>query len=316
MSVFQDFIKPTLVLAVICLVISFALAKTYSITQPIIDRLAIETANAARAEVLPGASDFEQLTVANMPEGGLDAYRATDGSGYVITTAWKGYGGTIKVMFGMDANGVITGAKVLENSETAGLGTKACDPKHMVQYTGKTVDTLGEVNAVGGATVSSTAIMNAAKAAYRVYNEVGGEGAAAPQRAPAKEETLRAIYPDAQEFIPLDMEVEAYRVEGKEHIVVISEPSFHDDIVAAVGFAEDGTITGVALDYINENPDYGMKVARPEYLEQFIGKTSADEVASISGATSSSDVLKKAINKAVAAHPAAQQAPELQKGAE
>ena len=138
MSVFQDFIKPTLVLAVICLVISFALAKTYSITQPIIDRLAIETANAARAEVLPGASDFEQLTVANMPEGGLDAYRATDGSGYVITTAWKGYGGTIKVMFGMDANGVITGAKVLENSETAGLGTKACDPKHMVQYTGKT----------------------------------------------------------------------------------------------------------------------------------------------------------------------------------
>ena len=139
---------------------------------------------------------------------------------------------------------------MLENSETAGLGTKACDPKHMVQYTGKTVDTLGEVNAVGGATVSSTAIMNAAKAAYRVYNEVGGEGAAAPQRAPAKEETLRAIYPDAQEFIPLDMEVEAYRVDGKEHIVVISEPSFHDDIVAAVGFAEDGTITGVALDYI------------------------------------------------------------------
>lgn len=101
----------------------------------------------------------------------------------------------------------------------------------------------------------------------------------------------------------MDMEVEAYRVDGKEHIVVISEPSFHDDIVAAVGFAEDGTITGVALDYINENPDYGMKVARPEYLEQFIGKTSADEVASISGATSSSDVLKKAINKAVAAHP-------------
>ncbi len=48
------------------------------------------------------------------------------------------------------------------------------------------------------------------------------------------------------------MEVEAYRVDGKEHIVVISEPSFHDDIVAAVGFAEDGTITGVALDYINE----------------------------------------------------------------
>ena len=131
MSVFQDFIKPTLVLAVICLVISFALAKTYSITQPIIDRLAIETANAARAEVLPGASDFEQLTVANMPEGGLDAYRATDGSGYVITTVWKGYGGTIKVMFGMDANGVITGAKVLENSETAGLGTKACDPRSM-----------------------------------------------------------------------------------------------------------------------------------------------------------------------------------------
>ena len=40
-----------------------------------------------------------------------------------------------------------------------------------------------------------------------------------------------------------------------------------------------------------------MKVARPEYLEQFIGKTSADEVASISGATSSSDVLKRRSTK-------------------
>lgn len=157
MSVFQDFIKPTLVLAVICLVISFALAKTYSITQPIIDRLAIETANAARAEVLPGASDFEQLTVANMPEGGLDAYRATDGSGYVITTAWKGYGGTIKVMFGMDANGVITGAKVLENSETAGLVPKLATPNTWFSTPEKRWIPWAEVNAVGGATVSSTA---------------------------------------------------------------------------------------------------------------------------------------------------------------
>ena len=86
--------------------------------------------------------------------------------------------------------------------------------------------------------------------------------------------------------------------------------------MAAVGITGDGTITGVALDYINENPDYGMKVARQEYLDQFVGKTDAEEVASISGATSSSEVLKRAINKAIAAHPAAQQAPELQKGAE
>ncbi len=52
MSVFQDFIAhpgaggnlPGDLLR---------LGQTYSITQPIIDRLAIETANAARAEVLP-----------------------------------------------------------------------------------------------------------------------------------------------------------------------------------------------------------------------------------------------------------------------
>ncbi len=129
-----------------------------------------------------------------MPEGGLDAYRATDGSGYVITTAWKGYGGTIKVMFGMDANGVITGAKVLENSETAGLGTKACDPKHMVQYTGKTVDTLARSMLLAVHRLLHSHYERG-QSCYRVYNEVGGEGAAAPQRAPAKEETLRAILP-------------------------------------------------------------------------------------------------------------------------
>ena len=49
---------PTVVLLLICLVISAALAFTYQITKPKIDQINKETAANARLEVLPDADSF------------------------------------------------------------------------------------------------------------------------------------------------------------------------------------------------------------------------------------------------------------------
>ena len=49
----RELIAPTLVLLLICLVITAALAGTYQVTKPIIDEINFRNANLARGEVLP-----------------------------------------------------------------------------------------------------------------------------------------------------------------------------------------------------------------------------------------------------------------------
>ena len=59
-NTFKEYIQPTVVLVLICLVMTFALAYVNSITAPIIADNTVKAADAARAELLPAASSFEQ----------------------------------------------------------------------------------------------------------------------------------------------------------------------------------------------------------------------------------------------------------------
>ena len=61
MNAMNEFVKPTLVLAIICLVITALLSVSHEITQPIIDENERKTAEIARAEVLTEADSFEQI---------------------------------------------------------------------------------------------------------------------------------------------------------------------------------------------------------------------------------------------------------------
>ncbi|MEI3078196.1 MAG: RnfABCDGE type electron transport complex subunit D [Oscillospiraceae bacterium] len=101
MSEKQGIIKAVVVLVVICLVISGALAVVNSFTAPVSAANAEARETAARQELIPEAGSFEQVTD-GLPENVLSAYvgKAADGSvaGYVITTSGKGFGGTIQVM--------------------------------------------------------------------------------------------------------------------------------------------------------------------------------------------------------------------------
>ena len=76
MSMFKEFAMPPLVLTVIAAVVTGALVATESVTTPIIEQQAAAAADAARAVVLPSADSFTQVTVDEMPEGGVDIYEA------------------------------------------------------------------------------------------------------------------------------------------------------------------------------------------------------------------------------------------------
>ncbi len=97
-----------------------------------------------------------------------------------VTAEYKGFGGAVKVMIGIDANGEITGVKVTEHSETPGLGTKAADPGYLKQYQGVSEATAGHINddpnidAVTGATITSNAVYGSVVEALAQFKECGG----------------------------------------------------------------------------------------------------------------------------------------------
>lgn len=176
MSNWNKVFKPIVVLCVICVVITGALAVTNSATAPIIEAATIAAQNAARFELLPDADDFskvEGVAVDNVS----DVYAANNGAGTVITSAAKGYGGTMTVMVAFTPEGNIKQIKVTEAAETKGIGSNVADSasywEHYAGLPGDKALVLGtDVDAYSGATISSKALNAAVNAAIEAYNMI------------------------------------------------------------------------------------------------------------------------------------------------
>ena len=172
---------PTVILLIICLVISAALAFTYQMTAPQIEKINKEIADAARMEVLADADAFTAVD-GELPAGVAEYYVANNGAGVVVTAQNKSFGGTVTVMVGIDSEGAITGVKVTAHGDTPGLGTKAHEADYLAaQYNGKTsTDNAGSIkddssiDQVTGATVSSNAVYGCVNYALAAYAEMGG----------------------------------------------------------------------------------------------------------------------------------------------
>ncbi len=176
MSNWNRVFKPIVVLCVICIVITGALAATNSATAPIIAAATAEAQRLARMELLPEADDFTKVEGVQV-ENVSDVYSANNGTGYVITSTAKGYGGTMTVMTAFTPEGAIKQLKVTEASETQGIGSNVSTKKdYWDKYAGLNGTaplTLGtDVDAYGGATISSRALNSAVNSAIAAYNAI------------------------------------------------------------------------------------------------------------------------------------------------
>ncbi len=177
MSNWNRVFKPIVVLCVICVVITGALAATNSVTAPVIQAATIAAQNAARAELLPEAegafTKVEGIEVENVS----DVYTADNGTGTVITCSGKGYGGAVTVMVAFSPDNTIKQIKITESAETKGIGTNVTEnTEYWASYNGLSAAqalVLGsDVDAYSGATVSSKAVINAVNAAIEAYNAI------------------------------------------------------------------------------------------------------------------------------------------------
>lgn len=169
----KDFVKPILVLTLICLVISTALAFTNEKTAPIIAQAEQTKAEQARKDVLPEADNFTKMELTDLPSTVTEVFKADNGTGFVFMLTAKGYGGDMKLICGVDTDGKITDCKTLSQSETKGLGTKTTLPEFREQFVEKDM-TLAGVETISGATISSKAYVNAVKDAFSAYDIAKG----------------------------------------------------------------------------------------------------------------------------------------------
>ena len=102
-------------------------------------------------------------------------------NGYIYTVTPSGYGGKVTLMVGISKNGdKITGIKVMNHSETPGLGAKSTEPEWQAQFKGKALkDALAvtkqepakpnEIKAIKAATITSRAVVTGVNAAREDY---------------------------------------------------------------------------------------------------------------------------------------------------
>ena len=94
----------------------------------------------------------------------------------------EGFGGKIELILGILMDGTVTGYKIIEQSETPGLGSKVTESKFSNQFVGLNAHHSnfnlskdgGEIDAVTGATISSRAVVGAVKKAVNAYNKFTG----------------------------------------------------------------------------------------------------------------------------------------------
>lgn len=176
----KNVLIPSLILFVICVFVTAALAGTNLLTKDKIAQQQAAKSEESRKIVLGDADSFEA------GEDGSYYIGLQNGSpvGYVFETESKGYGGTVQVMTGVSSQGEITGVVVLSHAETPGLGANAEKEDFRAQYQQAVpedgsidvvkyqVPAQGEIEAMTGATITSRAVTDAVNAAVEQYNAV------------------------------------------------------------------------------------------------------------------------------------------------
>lgn len=171
----KSLLKPIIVLTVIAFVCTAALAGVNSLTKDIIASAAAEKKAQTMGELFPNEQGFEAVEVSSelLKKYSASAVsKAESGAGYIIEHSSSGYGGEILMMTAISPDGKLIGVKVLSHEETSGIGTRVVESDDFLsQFKDKDSAAEAGVDAVSGATVSSTAVVNGINNACNLFNE-------------------------------------------------------------------------------------------------------------------------------------------------
>jgi electron transport complex protein RnfG len=178
-------VKLGLILAAFAAAACLMLAFVYNGTTAIIAQRQQADLEAALKELFPDAEKFEKIDDVTSPDKTvtIEAVYAARKNGKIAGAALRvsraSYSGQIISLVGVSADGKITGVKILEHSDTPGLGANAMSPTYFVdrakgltfygQFAGKKITdpfvVKEDIIAITASTITSRAVSASVKAA-------------------------------------------------------------------------------------------------------------------------------------------------------
>lgn len=292
-------------LLITCLVSGAVLAAVYGWMNPMIEARKLERVKSVGLQgIFPDVDTFKEVEMAELPAGvEAPVYEVFDAAGKKLgiwfTGNSNGYGGAIRMAIGVNPdNAAVIGVRVLEQSETPGLGDKITEQSFLDQLTDKALSDAfaigSDVQGITAATVSSRAVFNGvANMARGVLDVMGVEVKveAAPAAAPADDPPVAAAagepeFADKIRSLMDDDEVafesaDLWEVRSGDALVgvamVASKQGYAAPIkVLAIVDPATQTLVGAEVLEVNDTPGLGTQVQNPSFLDQFKGKSTAD----------------------------------------
>jgi len=181
----KEYIKTSIVLAIICAGAAIVLSSLNSVTKPIIIEYENQKTLNALEAVSAGLNISEKMIEVENNNFVNYYYTLSENAtqkGYLLNLTAVGYGGKINMVASYDLDGQVLQAKVVSDSETPGLGKKSEESWYMTKYlnksvvpTKKTQLSSEDASAISGASITFAAIGNALLGGSNFVKSLGGK---------------------------------------------------------------------------------------------------------------------------------------------
>ena len=293
-----DIVKLALRLFIFALVASVLLAVTNEVTKGPIEQQKLASKMAALNTVLPGC-EYEQIEYEGISDdSALDEIfigKNADGSikGYALTANPQGYGGEIPITLGVSEGGYVTQVYVGSLQETQGLGSRVGDDAFKEQFIAIAADpdTLrNDVDTIAGATISSSAFVNAVQEMLTYTKGTLGIEPHAGDKDAILAEAAAINGGDEGEDAPVETTTNTYDVTGFA--------PFKVDVTVD----SNGKIVSVSVPENNETPGLGADlIADQSIFDALVGQDIATAQIDVkSGVTLTSNAINDALKQAAA----------------
>ena len=271
-------------------------------------------------------------------------------AGARMTGSAQGFAGNVTVDFALDDSLAIEGLTVSAPDETEGLGKRAEEAEFAAQFNGKALPvSLEDIEAISGATITSTAVVDAVNAAVpsgnsgaapvEILEEVDGHtlgaqnGSAVVSADSSYSGTLSGSFvfengqlvsgslaTAAPETAAPEAVEEPVRMEADPNALTAKAVGFSgEDVTVSITLDEGGAVASMTVDAAAETAGLGQKAMEDAFTSQFIGKTGpfvlGENVDAITGATITSTAVVDAVNSLLPAG-AAEEQPDAEPAAE
>jgi len=171
----KEIIINSLILMFVCVIAAASLSFVYQQTEPIIKKNREQNLEESLKKVLPDISEkpepinqgviFEKLKKKLKLEELYKAQRTDGKDVYAAFISVSGYQGPIKLLVGFEPDeSIIFGVKILEHSETPGLGARIAEEKEdqetFLDGLEGEIKKKDEYDTITGATISSNAVID------------------------------------------------------------------------------------------------------------------------------------------------------------